>query len=544
MNLFKRKIFNVIVILFIIFSFGIGYAQISNINLEIDGSAQLPNQEGIVISNIHYSSCNDMTTDNITINTYYQSMFTSHTELGNTPSSFITVEVTVQNLTNQQYVFDGMIYDSNFYSNTNIVPTLTNITENTTILSPNGTTGDEITFYLTFAYLDPNNITNQELNSTISFHFTPTVKINYSGLTNASSQTEEYIRRSSFTNSTPTTYNPSVDLGSYSGSFTITDSDNNTLTLGTDYTYSNGIITFLNNLTADEYTITAISSGSGLANYIESLVDGLTPDSQGVYTATAGNGCTNTFIYDGTTHNNLRYVGKTPCNYIKFNCDDSGNNCETWRIIGVMKDVGSESYVKILKDSLDYSGSQWNSTASNVWLTSTLYTTLNTTYYNGLNAKYGKNQIKSVNWPLGGSAANLNSPNFYTAEHTTMSSSAFHIGLFSPSDYGYATSGGTNRSGCMSALLSNGTNYAQQNCRNNNWLYITSYFQWTMIPRPTSANNNAFIISTSGLSTFATVTSNGSNYNYRPCVHLIHAASIEGGDGSSGDPYELTPISS
>ena len=42
--------------------------------------------------------------------------------------------------------------------------------------------------------------------------------------------------------------------------------------------------------------------------------------------------CTYTFAYDQTTDNNLRYVGKTPCNYVSF-------NGELWRIVGVMNNM-------------------------------------------------------------------------------------------------------------------------------------------------------------------------------------------------------------
>ena len=43
--------------------------------------------------------------------------------------------------------------------------------------------------------------------------------------------------------------------------------------------------------------------------------------------------------YDGTEDNNLRYIGETPNNYVNFNCDESGDNCEKWQIVGVMNNV-------------------------------------------------------------------------------------------------------------------------------------------------------------------------------------------------------------
>ena len=57
--------------------------------------------------------------------------------------------------------------------------------------------------------------------------------------------------------------------------------------------------------------------------------------------------CTYTLAYDGTSDNNLRYVGANPCNYVKI--DD-----ETWRIIGVMNNIDDgtgkkESRLKLVR---------------------------------------------------------------------------------------------------------------------------------------------------------------------------------------------------
>ena len=538
----KRLVLYLVIMSFSIILFGIGFAQISNIDLRIDGDASLPGQTGIVISDIHYSSCNDMTKDNVTINTYYQSMFTSHVELGNASSSFITLEVTVKNLTNDSYIFDGLVYDSNFYTNNNIVPSLTNITENSSILNPNGGSGDEITFYITFSYLDPNNITNQTLNSTINFHFTPTVKINYSGLTNASGNTEEYIRRNSFTNSNNTTYTPTIDLGSFSGSFEIKDSSGSTLQLGTHYSYSNGIVTFLQNLTADYYTVSA--KQSNLADVISDIIDGEEPDDQGIYTGTPGDNCTNTFVLDGTSDNNLRYVGSNPCNYIKFNCDDTGNNCETWRIIGIMNDTSTKT-IKIISQTRG-AGTLWNSTGTNnTWEGSLLQTTLNTTYYNNLHDNYGKNLIQPVKWPVGDINVQRYFGNtFYALEHSEFTVNNANVGLLTLSDYALATSGlagngGWNRTNC---LTKRETNNNWNNCSSNDWLWVSgSSNEWTSITRQ-NTTNDVFIINNTGRT--AVNSYSYASYTYRPVVYLKTNVQIAGGDGSQNNPYTLEGMSS
>ena len=62
------------------------------------------------------------------------------------------------------------------------------------------------------------------------------------------------------------------------------------------------------------------------------------------------------FAYDGTTENNLRYVGGSPNNYIDIGDKDSDGNPILWRIIGVMNNIISldngerhESLVKIVR---------------------------------------------------------------------------------------------------------------------------------------------------------------------------------------------------
>ncbi len=68
-------------------------------------------------------------------------------------------------------------------------------------------------------------------------------------------------------------------------------------------------------------------------------------------------------VFDSTSDNNLRYVGKNPNNYIDF-------NNEKWRIIGVMNNVEditgkTSSHLKIVRDTSigEYS---WDSSASNI----------------------------------------------------------------------------------------------------------------------------------------------------------------------------------
>ncbi len=475
-----------------------------------------------------YSSANP---DTVSINKINNSSFTTHMILGTDPNSFVVLKVTIKNESSSKQIFNTYHYDSSSYSNLNIAPSLSNINENLTVLEPN----EETYFYVTFNYLDQSNITNRELTGTIDFHFTPMTHIVYSGLTNSNDETEEYIRIASYHNSNSnTTYYPTLNIGS--DYISINDGTDD-LVKDTDYTYNNGIVTFLNVLDENKtYTVTAVTPPETGAQHIASLIENVNPDTNGVYTGEAGDSCTNTFAYDGTADNNLRYVGANPCNYVKFNCD-ADDNCELWRIIGIMNDVDSTSTIKMVKSTLDYESTQWNNTANNVWLSSTLYNTLNTTYYNSLSTT-SKELIYNTKWNIGGIENNWKVDNFYAKEHETKSDTEFNVGLFSPADYGYATDGGgSGRASCVSASLNSGA--YSNTCRTNNWLYTTSYYQWTMIRRPSSANNQVYYITTAGLSAYSTVTSNSSYYNYRPCVYLSPVVTIADGDGSSTNPYVL-----
>ena len=98
---------------------------------------------------------------------------------------------------------------------------------------------------------------------------------------------------------------------------------------------------------------------------------------------------------NGTDDNNLRYVGKTPNNYIYYNCTTSNPNemndstCEKWRIIGLMNNIEDEngniaSRVKIIRDGAigsKYFGYAWDT--SEVTSTNAVSQWGESTYENG-----------------------------------------------------------------------------------------------------------------------------------------------------------------
>ena len=223
--------------------------------------------------------------------------------------------------------------------------------------------------------------------------------------------------------------------------------------------------------------------------------------------------------------NNIRYIGANPNNYVYFNCSDYNNQsdstCEKWRIIGVFKnmtkeDGTKEDLVKIIRDD-SLGNIAWASSNVNDWSTASLQTTLNGDYYNGTYATGAfkndstRNAIESVVWNLGGTANYSSASNglashwygyergttVYTDRPTTWTGK---IALMYPSDYGYATAGGTttNRASCLAKELYNWDGSGVSDCKNNDYLFKSSYSQWTLAP-DSSDSSYAFTVYAGGV---------------------------------------------
>ena len=308
---------------------------------------------------------------------------------------------------------------------------------------------------------------------------------------------------------------------------------------------------------------------------IASLVSGADSTSTGVYTVPdkTSDSCTYTLAYDGTSDNNLRYVGANPCNYLTFNGEKA-----RWRIIGILNTPEGQRMKLIRTDSLGkYSwdnkaggtGSSTSSYGSNDWTDSTLKEVLNNgAYYNKTSGTcpYGqngattscdftsnglteaaKNQIDTITWQLGGTsydnASNGLASHWYTYERGTTVYTGRptewqgKVGLMYPSDYGYATSGGTsmNRAGCLAKELYNWDSSSYSDCKNNDWLYNSSIYQWTLAPF-SSNSNFVFGVNADGNVSNNNATSRGA---VQPSVYLISKTSILGGEGTQENPYEI-----
>ena len=258
---------------------------------------------------------------------------------------------------------------------------------------------------------------------------------------------------------------------------------------------------------------------------------------------------------------NVRYIGANPNNYVYFNCSDytnpSNSTCELWRIIGVFSEdthgLSGQKLIKLIR-SESLGNIAWDRANTNDWSTASLRTTLNGAYLNG-NGTYAstgikndttRNMIETVTWKLGGLSATTagTADTFYTEERGTTVYSGHattwngKIALMYPSDYGYATSGGstTNREACLALYNWNSSSFSD--CKNNDWLYDSSTTQWTLTPRSSGSDVVFFVFNTGSVNYGRDIAY--SSYGVRPSVYLTSNIAISEGAGSSSAPYTLS----
>ena len=302
-------------------------------------------------------------------------------------------------------------------------------------------------------------------------------------------------------------------------------------------------------------------AGKDVLTYVKKNASSSTTD---VYTVPdkTSDSCTYTLAYDGTSDNNLRYVGANPCNYVTFNGEKAG-----WRIIGILNIPEGQRMKLIRTDSIGNLSWDYTSTRSysNDWTTSSLQTLLNSgAYYNRTTGQYynetvpaitldftsngltetAKNQIDNITWKLGGTSS-YNSPNtvqFYEYERGTTVYTGRptewqgKVGLMYPSDYGYATSGGTsmNRTSCLTKELSKWS--AASDCYSNDWLVDLQNYQWTLAPVSHNSNYVFRIFQFSGSVNGDAVSIKST---VRPSVYLKSSTTILSGEGTLENPYEI-----
>ncbi|MBR4230882.1 MAG: hypothetical protein IKR74_01830 [Bacilli bacterium] len=253
-------------------------------------------------------------------------------------------------------------------------------------------------------------------------------------------------------------------------------------------------------------------------------------------------------------------------NYLKTGYDVNGNKLHTsYTITNNIVAGNGYNYYNATYSYLDGNGTTVNipSTAS-----TSAYTATTGTLYKKIESS-ALSKIATVKWDLYGtnsySTAAQGSPSaFYNKERninglgavytgTTPENRAVYwygkIGLMYPSDYGYATNGGStyNRDACLGYQMSGwSSGDYKTDCALNSYLLfqnITSTtpgtsgtVQWTLSPGSGYAGY-VFTVNSSG---FVSYNIAGSTYGVRPVLYLKADTEFSGGSGTYSDPYIIS----
>jgi len=241
-------------------------------------------------------------------------------------------------------------------------------------------------------------------------------------------------------------------------------------------------------------------------------------------------------VEDAFKQTEYRYSGKNPNNYILF-------NKELWRIIGLVNTPEGQR-IKLVRNNVLREATAMNTTSKNNWSESDIQNYYTNNYLSTFN-KESLELIDTITWKMGSTTNYLGNkgtvPKWYEYErgtgtyNTNITSWSGKIGLITPSDYGYATSGGTtvNRSTCLNTSLTELAGLSD--CINNNWLYTPNKTQW-ILPASMTNGTNYFAIAANG-----NLEEQDSSMAYadRPTVYLKEGILVQGGNGSLGNPYTI-----
>ena len=273
----------------------------------------------------------------------------------------------------------------------------------------------------------------------------------------------------------------------------------------------------------------------------------------------------------------IRYEGADPNNYICLDNKTSGSCSSSsllFRIIGLFDEdtssdgtssSGSKKLLKVI-DTNNYGGTEgksWNEAEANDWSTASLKTELNGIYLTTLLDTSNVNRklssgIANAKWHLGGASSSnyntLTAEGIYTQERNTSaiysgnpSSIYAKVGLMYPSDYGYATVGGTttNRAGCREKVV---YDYDTVDCKKNDWLltsqatsWESNKNEWLLSPYSSDSNNAANLTSTGYVDFGGDYSFCGYQFAVRPTFYLDSSIlKIVGtGDGTKDNAYRI-----
>ena len=282
--------------------------------------------------------------------------------------------------------------------------------------------------------------------------------------------------------------------------------------------------------------------------------------------------------YSNLDGGNVRYYGATPDNYVYFNCTDylyqDDNTCELWRIIGVfdgkLKLIRSTSIGNLSWDTSASSSNggkglnDWtqsdlmmilnpgydnNSIGNDIFVNNSLYwnrTSGAVNYFSGQNDAYTslsdpntmfyntgiteatktRNIIENTTWGLGPIDLldlNVTPATAYKDERETTTWTG-KVGVMYSSDYAYAT----DFSSCNRLI----SNYDNDSCRNNDWLYLGSD-EWSF----TKVGSSSVVYISSAGTQEKTDAYNAKAV--RPVVFIESDEYIWRGTGTDADPYRI-----
>ena len=318
-------------------------------------------------------------------------------------------------------------------------------------------------------------------------------------------------------------------------------------------------------------------SGSGTYNDIYTVVGGNSTDD-----TSSGKSFDTVFAANNTdifNEKGIRYEGADPNNYICLDNKTSGACSDSsllFRIIGLFDEdtstdgttsSGTKKLLKVI-DTNNYGGTdgkKWNSAGTNNWSNASLKTELNGTYLTTLVGTSNVNSklsdgIVSAKWHLGGASESnddtLTAEGIYEEERNTSaiysgnpSSIYAKVGLMYPSDYGYATVGGstTNKAGCRAQALYDWDDSSYSDCINNDWIYNSQSISWGknrnewLLSPHSSYSNLVALLFLSGYVGLGGGGVDDDNFAMRPTFYLDSSILkiVGSGDGTKDNAYRV-----
>lgn len=228
------------------------------------------------------------------------------------------------------------------------------------------------------------------------------------------------------------------------------------------------------------------------------------------------------------------FRGANPNNWILF-------NGYLWKIVKVNNDGTIKLMFEGTKTS---SGTQQNGTISNTTFDDNNINNFDTNisiktnlqnWYDSSISTSNKSKIKSINWCVNQIGYNIDGTpieTFSNDECNVKTTTTSQIGLLSGSEYLNASLD----SYCITAYRTTGDN--GYTCKNDNYLYKSSYSYWSITPDATA--NGVWGIKSSG-SLGAPISANNT-MNVRPVINLINGVIVDKGTGTFDNPYTIKNI--